>query len=676
MRLRNVEISGFRGYAEPTSISIDESFTALVGKNDAGKSTVLEALDIYFGNSKPEVSDFSIGGESPIRIVCEFDTLPQELILDTSYETSLADEYLLNDNGLLSFGKEWTRSKAGTPSLFVIANHPELDTGDELITLSKANLIKVANSLEVDSDTVSDKRTNSAYRKAVWDSTLHSGRAELTLRQVPLEAVDAKKVGEQLNLALPIYQLFKSDRVGTEKDDLAQDPAKAVIQDVLSQHQETLDELSATMHGEISRLLGEVVAKLGEVAPDLADALSPANMKPNWSKAYSALEFVDDNGIPLSKRGSGTRRLVLFSFFRANAEDSQFSENNGYHRGIITAVEEPETALHADLQLETLGALTELASHEHRQVLITTHSPNLVKDVPFQSIRYIRRNASSREVIDARTDEDGARLIRELNYSLGILSDHNVRCFLLIEGIRDIESFTAFSDEVALQLDDPTYSFSQMKRDGKASLISLGGGASATLWDEMLGALNRKIVYVVDSDRERSSAGLKKEVLALIRGSNEHSVVHVLDKRELENYIPRDEVICAYSDIANFEREFLARLDSALEWDYIDLPDLCAQAVHAASATEGNIEWDALDKGKRDRAQGRAKRRLARLFGSSVLVAEEIADNGELFRIVDLVRAIVFDAQSEESKRFIQELTTPHPSRAVESASVASQLGG
>lgn len=46
-----MKIKNFRGYRDSTSINIQE-LTAFVGKNDSGKSTVLEALDIFFNDGK------------------------------------------------------------------------------------------------------------------------------------------------------------------------------------------------------------------------------------------------------------------------------------------------------------------------------------------------------------------------------------------------------------------------------------------------------------------------------------------------------------------------------------------------------------------------------------------------------------------------------------------------
>ena len=50
MKLKNVKLKNFRGYKEEVIIPF-HNITGIIGKNDAGKSTVLEALEIFFNNS-------------------------------------------------------------------------------------------------------------------------------------------------------------------------------------------------------------------------------------------------------------------------------------------------------------------------------------------------------------------------------------------------------------------------------------------------------------------------------------------------------------------------------------------------------------------------------------------------------------------------------------------------
>ena len=51
MKIKNVAIKNFRGYSDEINSDF-EDLTAFVGKNDIGKSTILEALDIFFNDGK------------------------------------------------------------------------------------------------------------------------------------------------------------------------------------------------------------------------------------------------------------------------------------------------------------------------------------------------------------------------------------------------------------------------------------------------------------------------------------------------------------------------------------------------------------------------------------------------------------------------------------------------
>ena len=92
MRLKAVKLTHFRGYRSTTVIPIDEAMTGIVGRNDYGKSTILEALAIFFesGDVKADKSDmncFSLAeGVEQFEIACEFDGLPEALVLDENAE--------------------------------------------------------------------------------------------------------------------------------------------------------------------------------------------------------------------------------------------------------------------------------------------------------------------------------------------------------------------------------------------------------------------------------------------------------------------------------------------------------------------------------------------------------------------------------------------------------------
>ena len=94
MKLRKIILENFRGFKNRTVISIEHDMTAFIGKNDIGKSTIMDALNIFFNNGI-EREDASVDGDaSSVRIACSFSDFPERLVIDAVRETSLADEFL------------------------------------------------------------------------------------------------------------------------------------------------------------------------------------------------------------------------------------------------------------------------------------------------------------------------------------------------------------------------------------------------------------------------------------------------------------------------------------------------------------------------------------------------------------------------------------------------------
>lgn len=106
MKLKTIYLKNFRCYKDEVCIEFDD-LTTFVGKNDIGKSTILEGLEIFFNNDlvKIEPSDANIHGDNNVVITCDFGDLPSELILDSGEITNLTDEYLTISNDTLRIKK-------------------------------------------------------------------------------------------------------------------------------------------------------------------------------------------------------------------------------------------------------------------------------------------------------------------------------------------------------------------------------------------------------------------------------------------------------------------------------------------------------------------------------------------------------------------------------------------
>jgi predicted ATP-dependent endonuclease of OLD family len=96
LKLEAFEIHGFRGYREKRRVTFSD-LTTFVGKNDAGKSSLMDAMDLFFdAGAKLDKDDLCVSvGVVQVELVAEFTGFPKEIVLDATSTTSLSAEKLL-----------------------------------------------------------------------------------------------------------------------------------------------------------------------------------------------------------------------------------------------------------------------------------------------------------------------------------------------------------------------------------------------------------------------------------------------------------------------------------------------------------------------------------------------------------------------------------------------------
>lgn len=399
MKIKKLTINNFRGYKDEISVLFND-LTAFVGRNDVGKSSVLEALDVFFhdgkGLVKLEKADINKqnrdSNNSDIVITVSFTDLPIKVIIDETNETTLRDEYLLNSDGDLQIRKTFkgASTTASNIKVAIIANHPTNSQCSKLLQKKQADLVKQIDELGIDCE---DKRKNALMRSAIWNHFQDDLQLSETELEVASKDGDIKSIWDKLQLSLPYYSLFQSDRKNSDGDDEVQDPLKAAVKQILSQSdlQEKLNQVAHSVQETLQQVSNLTLEKIKEMNPEIANSLHPnidfASLK--WPEVFKNVSISGDNDIPINKRGSGVKRLVLINFFRAEAERRQRDNNNS---GVIYAIEEPETSQHKEHQRILISALKNLSQQNNTQVIITTHSADVVKSLGFDNIRLITNN--------------------------------------------------------------------------------------------------------------------------------------------------------------------------------------------------------------------------------------------------------------------------------------------
>jgi predicted ATP-dependent endonuclease of OLD family len=360
----------------------------LVGRNDIGKSTLLEALDIFFNEGKGCVKldkddlnkECLSKGEDSIEIEVEFNELPSTLVLDATNETSLKAEYLLTTTGTLRVLKRY--QNGGKERIFVKASHPSNSGCSDLLLKKNAELRKIVDDAGYE---CADKTKNAELRRAIWTN---QGALELTETEIEIAKIDAKGIWDQLKAHMPLYTLFQSDRKNSDADDEVQDPMRIAVREILGDPKikADLETIASTVKARLDEVAKRTLKKLYELNSAIASSLVPnlpdvGSLK--WADVFKSVSITSDREIPINKRGSGVKRLVLISFFRAEAERRQKEANLP---DIVYAIEEPETSQHPEHQRALTDALIALSKANNTQVLLTTHSPEIVKRLDFCNI--------------------------------------------------------------------------------------------------------------------------------------------------------------------------------------------------------------------------------------------------------------------------------------------------
>ena len=392
MKLKSIKLKIFRGYPEMIAVDFD-NLTALIGKNDIGKSTILEALDIFFNKSrainklaKEDVNVYCRSIEDvTTEITITFTDVPTEIILDTTFKTSVVSEYLLNSDQELEVIKRYFNG--GGEKVFIRANHPTNEFCSDLLGKTQSQLQRIIYDKNV---ACSNRVANSIMRSAIW----HHYSDELQLREVEIDVTkgDAKSIWENLENYLPIYSLFQADRKNSDGDSEVQDPLNEAVKQILAEAdiQKTLFEVAKIVEEKLKEVAGLTLGKLKEINPNLADSLNPSIPTSDtlkWNEVFKKVALSGDQDIFINKRGSGVKRLVLMSFFLAEVERSCKSRSV---QNVIYAIEEPETSQHSAHQKILMESLIKLSKSQNTQIIVTTHSPLIVKQLDYLNLRLIR----------------------------------------------------------------------------------------------------------------------------------------------------------------------------------------------------------------------------------------------------------------------------------------------
>lgn len=558
MKLKRLILKNFRGYPL-AKVDFDSDMNIIVGKNDIGKSTIMEALDIFFnGNTKDaqtkiDIYDLYIHAEEPtIEITCLFECTDTNIILDSTNSTTLESEYLLNKENLLEIKKVWNCSRekisAADLKIYIISNYPDISE-NHLINLKITELRKMLTLIKDDIDNFNNikKNTSSEIRVALYNYYLEKG---CVFKETHIDAAkeDAKQIWSKISQNLPIFFLFKADRSNVDSDSEVQNPLKIATKNVLKELSSELEDIKTQVEEAVKVISSKTIKKLQEMDSDIAANLNTELSTKAWDSIFS-FEIIDERGIPLNKRGSGVRRLMLLSYFRAEAERiiGETDKSN-----IIYAIEEPETSQHPNYQTMIMDSLLTLSNAPNHQIIITTHTPEIAKMVDISRIIFINKDSNGKsQIIENKPDK-----LNGVVKSLGLLPDVYTKLVIFVEGSTDVK----FLEHISKL--DSFKNIIDLNNENISIIPLVGGNLKTWINKNYLSNSPVKEVHIYDSDIEE----YKKLVETMNKNLDSRRIGIIIKRREIENYIPATVI----------EKKLDIFIDDSIKsnWSEIDVPKL------------------------------------------------------------------------------------------------------
>ncbi|MGW1175192.1 ATP-dependent nuclease [Kitasatospora sp. NPDC002543] len=395
MRLEHIMIDNFRGLSR-----VDMPFSrfgCLIGENNAGKSSVFQALNMFLRSGSAVDTDF-LNPAKPIRIQLTFaDIRTADLQrLEEGHRSRI--EPVVED-GRLTLAR--TYNGPGKSQMRVVQKVPS-DQRFHKIALEevlkpKISTEELAANVQHTYPEIFDKLSGKINRAAVrreWAECVAALREdEYSTGDDPLMTGLDKSVAPLL--PEPIY----IPAVKELNDDLKTSSTATFgrllsilfddIEHQLPQLEESFDLLRRQLNvvpekdgSESDRRLEEVREIESLIQRNLQESFPRASVRleippPRLRSLLEEAQIAVDDGIsgPFKTKGDGLRRSVAFAILRAyvDMKTAKPTQPGGARQPCLLLFEEPEVFLHPQAQRKLFEALTVFS--DYNDVLVSTHSP-------------------------------------------------------------------------------------------------------------------------------------------------------------------------------------------------------------------------------------------------------------------------------------------------------------
>lgn len=401
MLISNIKVENYKGLKD---IEVPLSnFTCIIGENNAGKSSFMQALLLLVKGTKLSPKDDFYDPTKDVLITVEFSGIRDEDLdsLGEGHREKL-DKYI--DNGKLQLARRY--STDGTSNLRNVGLFPKLakynkEKIDEAFKgKSGSAIVEVLTTVyhEIDIHSMGSITTQTRAKEVIAEYIESMPISEKELKDVPLESGFDNTI--KALFPEPIYIPAVKDLSDDMKTKEGATFGKLlnILLDVIEDDLKDEKELFENLRKKLNRIYdenGDVISddrvekiKLVEetIQRNLNETFKNVSIElqipqPEIKTILSSASVIADDGVrgSVTNKGDGFKRAVTFSILRSYVELAHHREwqkeddKKKTTDKFLFLFEEPELYLHPKAQNILFEALS-LISEKH-QMLVTTHSP-------------------------------------------------------------------------------------------------------------------------------------------------------------------------------------------------------------------------------------------------------------------------------------------------------------
>ena len=436
MKLKDITIENFRGIRS-LHLPLD-SLTVLIGENNTGKSTVLEALRLVLTRG------FGVRRDGRFT---EYDFH----LKDAAATPQTAAPIFINLHFAEEQESEWPDTVVQQMSEVI-----QLDT-DGLNHI----WLQAGGSYQAESGSFETK----------W-AFLNTSGAELVLKNAT-----------PINLISRFVPLFFLSALRDASQEFGQRgqfwsgflKSIQLPDDQREKIEEMLREVNTSVIGANAGLteVTKKIADAGRLVP--LDATDPVALEAIPTRVFDMVGKIQVHlkssygaKLPLHRHGEGTQSLAVLMLFQAFAA-ANLAEAYAPESTPLLALEEPEAHLHPSA-IRSLGSFLENITG---QILVTSHSGDLVSRVPVMALRRLYKHNGETKVGQVENGAFTGRELQAIDYSIRLAKGHYLfsRCWLLVEGESDYHLMPLLFEAMGYSQDQVSFSvleFSQAFEKGES----------------------------------------------------------------------------------------------------------------------------------------------------------------------------------------------------------------